>query len=102
MDINIKALQFNAAEKGESNIEKKVAKLTKFTKHIEGAEHIDVQLKVVKPQTANNKETVLSLPAMGTTLRVEKICDTFEEGIDLCVDAMKVQIQKIKDKRRGE
>lgn len=99
MDINIKALHFDASEKLESYIEKKVSKLTK---HIEGAEHIDVQLKVVKPQTVNNKETVLSLPAMGTTLRVEKICDTFEEGIDLCVDAMKVQIQKIKDKRRGE
>lgn len=99
MDINIKALHFDASEKLEAYIEKKVSKLAK---HIEGAEHIDVQLKVVKPQTANNKETVLSLPAMGTVLRVEKICDTFEEGIDLCVDAMKVQIQKLKDKRRGE
>ena len=35
MDINIKALHFDASEKLESYIEKKVSKLTK---HIEGAE----------------------------------------------------------------
>jgi len=27
--------------------------------------------------------------------------DTFEEGIDLCVDSLKVQLQKIKEKSRN-
>ena len=99
MEIKIQALHFDATEKLEAYIEKKVSKLGK---HLEGAERIDVQLKVVKPQTANNKEVVISLPALGTTLRVDKIADTFEEAIDNCVDAMKVQMEKLKDKRRGE
>lgn len=98
MEIRINALHFDATEKLEAYIEKKVSKLGK---HIEDADHIDVQLKVVKPQTANNKEAILTLPAMGATLRVDKVCDTFEEAIDLCVDAMKVQIEKLKDKKRG-
>ena len=99
MEINIQALHFDATEKLEAYIEKKVSKLGK---HLEGADHIDVQLKVVKPQTAMNKEAVISLHAHGTTLRAEKTCDTFEEAIDLCVDAMKVQVEKLKDKVRGE
>lgn len=99
MEIRINALHFDATEKLESYIEKKVSKLGK---HIEGADHIDVQLKVVKPQTANNKEAILTLPVLGTTLRVDKTSDTFEEAIDHCIDAMKVQIEKLKDKKRGE
>ena len=99
MEIKIQALHFDATEKLEAYIEKKVSKLGK---HLEGADHIDVQLKIVKPQTANNKEVIITLPALGTTLRVDKIADTFEEAIDHCVDAMKVQMEKLKDKRRGE
>ena len=98
MEIKIQALHFDATEKLEAYIEKKVSKLGK---HLEGADHVDVQLKVVKPQTAMNKEVSITLPALGTTLRTEKVCDTFEEAIDHCVDAMKVQIEKLKDKRRG-
>lgn len=99
MEIKIHALHFDATEKLEAYIEKKVSKLGK---HLEGAESIEVQLKVVKPQTANNKEVIITLPAMGTTLRTDKIADTFEEAVDSCVDAMKVQMEKLKDKRRGE
>ena len=47
----------------------------------------EVQLKVVKPATAQNKQTSLTVGVTGQTLFVEKTCDTFEEGIDLCVDA---------------
>lgn len=48
-----------------------------------------------------NKETSISVAVPGTQLFVEKVCDTFEEGIDLCVDAMKVQLSKFKEKQRG-
>lgn len=98
MEIKIQALHFDATEKLESYITKKVSKLEK---HLEDASYCDILLKVVKPQTAMNKEVSITLPALGTTLRVEKVCDTFEEAVDNCVDAMKVQIEKLKDKRRG-
>ena len=99
MEIKIQSIHFDATEKLQEFIEKKVAKLEKTFEDIKTAE---VQLKVVKPATAQNKETSLSVSVPGTTLFVEKTCDTFEEGIDLCVDAMKVQLTKFKEKTRNK
>ena len=97
MEIKIRSIHFDATEKLQTFIEKKVSKLEKT---FEEAGSADVQLKVVKPATAQNKATSLSVSVPGTTLFVEKTCDTFEEGIDLCVDAMKVQLAKFKEKSR--
>lgn len=99
MEIRIKAIKFDATEKLEAFITKKVEKLQKTAEDAIAAE---VQLKVVKPATALNKTTSLSVALPGATLFVEKTCDTFEEGVDLCVDAMKVQIAKHKEKQRGQ
>ena len=98
MEIMIQSIHFDATEKLEAFIHKKVAKLEKSYEDIQ---KVEVQLKVVKPATALNKETSLSVAVPGTTLHVEKLNDTFEEGIDLCVDALKVQLQKIKEKSRN-
>lgn len=98
MEIKIQSIHFDATEKLQEFIEKKVAKLEKTFEDIKTAE---VQLKVVKPATAQNKETSLTVAAPGQTLFVEKTCDTFEEGVDLCVDAMKVQLTKFKEKSRN-
>lgn len=97
MEIKIQSIHFDATEKLQDFIEKKVAKLEKTFEDIKTAE---VQLKVVKPATAQNKETCLTVSVPGQTLFVEKTCDTFEEGVDLCVDAMKVQLTKFKEKAR--
>ena len=48
-----------------------------------------------------NKEVHLEVAVPGTTLFVEKTCDTFEEGIDQAVDSMKVQLTKFKEKTRN-
>ena len=97
MEIKIQSIHFDATEKLQDFIEKKVAKLEKTFEDIKTAA---VQLKVVKPATAQNKETSLTVSVPGQTLFVEKTCDTFEEGVDLCVDAMKVQLTKFKEKAR--
>ena len=97
MEIKIQSIHFDATEKLQDFIEKKVAKLEKTFEDIKTAE---VQLKVVKPATAQNKETSLTVSVPGQTLFVEKTCDTFEEVVDLCVDAMKVQLTKFKEKAR--
>ena len=97
MEIKIQSIHFDATEKLQDFIEKKVAKLEKTFEDIKTAE---VQLKVVKPATAQNKETSLTVSVPGQTLFVEKTCDTFEEGVDLCVDAMKVRLTKFKEKAR--
>ena len=97
MEIKIQSIHFDATEKLQDFIEKQVAKLEKTFEDIKTAE---VQLKVVKPATAQNKETSLTVSVPGQTLFVEKTCDTFEEGVDLCVDEMKVQLTKFKEKAR--
>ena len=98
MEIKIQSIHFDATEKLQAFIEKKIAKLEKS---FEDIQKVEVQLKVVKPATAQNKETSITVTVPGTTLFVEKTADTFEEGIDLGVDSMRVQLQKYKEKTRN-
>ena len=98
MDIKIQSIHFDATEKLQAFIEKKVAKLEKSFEEIK---KVEVQCKVVKPATAQNKEVSLTVSVPGNTLFVEKVSDTFEESTDLCVDSMKVQLQKYKEKLRN-
>lgn len=65
MEINIKAIRFDATEKLEAFIQKKVEKLQKTYEDIQS---IDVQLKVVKPASAMNKETSLTVAVPGKQL----------------------------------
>ena len=97
MELKIQSIHFDATEKLQAFIEKKIAKLEKTYEDIQKAE---VQLKVVKPATALNKETSITVTVPGQKLYVQKTCDTFEEGIDEAVDSMKVQLTKYKEKIR--
>ena len=98
MEIKIQSIHFDATDQLQAFIEKKVAKLEKS---IEDIQKVEVQLKVVKPATAQNKEASLSVAVPGSTLFVEKTTDTFEESIDLCVDSMRAQLTKFKEKLRN-
>lgn len=98
MEIRIKSIHFDATEKLQEFINKKVEKLQKSYEDIQ---KVEVQLKVEKPAAALNKTTSLTVTAPGNTFFVEKTCDTFEEGVDLCLDAMKVQLTKFKEKQRN-
>lgn len=97
MEVKIQSIHFDATEKLQAFVEKKVAKLEKTYEDIQ---KVEVQLKLVKPATANNKEASLTVTVPGSTLFVEKVSDTFEESIDLGVDSMRVQLQKFKEKLR--
>lgn len=97
MEIKIQSIHFDATEKLQAFIEKKVSKLEKTYDNIQT---VEVQLKVVKPATALNKETKFTVSVPGHTLFVDKTCDTFEEGVDVCVDAMRAQLTKLKEKQR--
>lgn len=98
MEVKIQSIHFDATEKLQAFIEKKVAKLEKSYEDIQ---KVEVQLKVVKPATALNKETSLTVIFPGGKLFVEKTCDSFEEGVDLAVDSMRVQLTKYKEKTRS-
>ncbi|WP_062435822.1 ribosome hibernation-promoting factor, HPF/YfiA family [Prevotella sp. DNF00663] len=98
MEIKIQSIHFDATEKLQAFIEKKVAKLEKTYEDIQ---KVEVQLKVAKPATALNKEVSLEVMVPGNTLFAEKTCDSFEEAVDLVVDSMKVQLTKFKEKMRN-
>lgn len=94
MEINIQAIRFEPTERLQDFVHKKVGKLAKFSDEIR---KVEVSMKVVKPETAMNKEVALRVNA-GAELYAEKVCDTFEEAIDNCMDALLKQLQKTKEK----
>ena len=99
MEIRIQSIHFDATEKLQAFVEKKTAKLEKS---FEDIQKVEVQLKVAKPATALNKVASITVTVPGgSPIFVEKTCDTFEEGVDQCVDALKVQLGKFKEKLRN-
>jgi len=98
MEIKIQAIHFEATEKLQDFIEKKASKLGKFSDEIR---KVEVSLKVVKPETAMNKETAIVVVVPGSELRAEKVCDTFEEGIDECCEILTRQLSKYKEKQKN-
>ena len=96
METKINAIHFDATEKLHAFINKKVDKLVK---HHEEISDVEVTLKVVKPETAMNKEASVKLfVAQRDDVYASKVADTFEEAVDMCVDALKRQLERLKDK----
>lgn len=98
MELKVQSIHFDATEKLHEFIEKKVVKLEKNSDDVRTAEII---LKVVKPEVAMNKHTSIRIKVTSGELFAEKICDTFEEGVDTCIDALLKQLSKHKEKQRG-
>ena len=97
MEVKIKAIHFDATEKLEEFINKKAQKLARRNESIAT---FDVTLKVVKPETAMNKEAAIKLLVPNADdLFASKVADTFEEAVDLAIDALDRQLVKIKDKK---
>ncbi|MCK3686232.1 ribosome-associated translation inhibitor RaiA [Maribellus sp. YY47] len=100
MEVKINSVHFSADQKLVDFVNKKVGKLDTF---FDGIIKAEVTLKVVKPETANNKvaELELSIPAQDN-LFAKKQADSFEEAIDLAIDALKKQIDKYKEKLKNK
>jgi len=97
MDIRIQAIHFVAAKQLEAFIQKKVSKLEQFYDGILSAE---VVLRVIKPESALNKQVHIRLMIKNFDCFAEKACDTFEGAIDDAVDALEKQLAKHKKKNR--
>ena len=96
MEIKIQSVHFDATSQLQSFIEKKVGKLEKYCEGITSAEVI---LRVVKPETALNKEASIKiLVPKADDIFSQKIADSFEEAIDNVIDALIKQLQKKKEK----
>ena len=99
MEVRIQAIHFDATEKLQDFIQKKTAKLEKYCDDIN---KVEVSLKVVKPETAMNKEASIKVLVPNGEFFAEKVSDTFEESVDVCVDALSKQLTKYKEKLRGK
>lgn len=99
MEIRIQSIHFDAAEHLQAFIQKRVAKLEKFYDDIKS---VEVVLKVVKPEVADNKEAGIKVNVPNSDFYANKICDSFEEAVDLCVEALEKQMMKRKEKVRNK
>ena len=99
MEARIQSIHFDASEQLQVFIQKKVATLEKYYDDIK---KVEVSLKVVKPETAENKEAGVKVIVPNGDFYASKICDTFEEAIDLSVEAVEKQLVKYKEKQRSK
>ncbi len=97
MDVRIQAIHFEIADRLVEFINKKADKLARRFPSIST---VDVNLKVVKPETAMNKEVVLRVdtPQAPETVAT-KLADSFEEAFDLALEAVERQLEKNKVKK---
>jgi len=95
MKLRVQSINFEATKALEAHVEKKTSKLKKFFDDITT---VEVYLKVVKPETASNKEAEIKIIVPSGEFFASKTCDSFEEAIDLSVEALEKQILKHKEK----
>jgi len=97
MEVQIKAIHFDISEKLVAFVNKKIEKLTRRYDFISDAE---VKLLLVKPETAKNKEAGIKLAVPGMPdLFASKVADSFEEAVDLSLEALEPQLEKAKEKK---
>ena len=94
MDVRIQAINFDANERLVAFINKKAERLAR---HNDAITTFDAKLTVVKPETAMNKEAVVKVTLPQGELVATKVADTFEEAIDLCLEALERQLEKHKN-----
>ena len=99
MEIRIQSIHFDATEQLQAFIQKKVSKLEKYYEDIK---KVEVSLKVVKPEAAENKEAGIKILIPNGEFYASKICNTFEESVDVCIEALEKQLVKYKEKQRSK
>lgn len=95
MKLRVQSINFDATKALEMYIEKKTKKLSRLFDEIL---NVEVYLKVVKPETATNKEAEIRILVPSGEFFASKVCDTFEEAVDLSLEALEKQIMKFKEK----
>lgn len=97
MELQIKAIHFEISDKLVAFVNKKADKLSR---RFEAITDIEVNLRLIKPEAAMNKECGIQLRVPSCPdLFASKTADTFEEAIDLCIEALEPQLERQKDRR---
>ena len=97
MDVKIKAIHFDISDKLEGFTNKKLDKLARRFDVISG---VNVNYTLVKPETIKNKEAGVEIIIPGAnSLFASKTADTFEEALDLALEALEKQLERNKEKK---
>ena len=96
MKLTINPVNFDIDERLSKYIVKKTNRYNKILNN-PGAE-MEIRMTVVKPETNLNKEVTIRIIGNGAEMFAEKTCDTFEQAIDIALEAIDKQIEKMKDK----
>lgn len=97
METRIQSIHFDASAQLLEFVEKKVAKIEKLC---DDATSLEVSMKLIKPETAMNKEVALRVSSASGDMFASKISDTFEDALLVAIDALKAQIEKKREKMR--
>ncbi|MBE6174011.1 MAG: ribosome-associated translation inhibitor RaiA [Rikenellaceae bacterium] len=95
MEVNIQSVKFDASKQLIEFVEKKMSRLERFE---DSATGVDVVFKLDKDNEKGNKVALVTLHVPGNDILTEQRARTFEEAIDLALDAIKRQIEKRRDK----
>lgn len=97
MEVRIQGIHFDVSEKLANFINKKVERLARRNVEIT---YVDVNLTVLKPEQAMNKQVLIKVivPHVGEQVAT-KVADTFEEAVDNAIEAIDRQLEKDKDKK---
>ena len=97
MEVRIQGIHFDISEKLTAFINKKVERLARRNVTIN---YVDVNLTVLKPETAMNKQAVIKVivPHMAEQVAT-KTANTFEEAIDLAIEAIERQLDRAENKK---
>lgn len=97
MKLQMHSIHFDADRKLLDAVQQKLNKLDHFYDRITGGE---VFLKVVKGASSkvHDKLIEIKINLPGNTLFVKELGQTFEEALDLALEALKVQLKKFKEK----
>jgi len=97
METKIQAIHFESSQALEEFVTKKIDKLVRKNPGASGA---SVNLRLIKPETAMNKEAMVRITTpQRDEVVATKVADTFEEAVDLAIAAIEPQLQKFKDKK---
>lgn len=97
MEVRIQAIHFEIADRLVAFINKKADRLAR---HNDSISSVDVTLRVVKPEAAMNKEAVIKVTVpQHEDIVASKTADTFEEAVDVALEAIDRQLEKRKQKR---
>ncbi|AWA29737.1 ribosome-associated translation inhibitor RaiA [Flavobacterium magnum] len=98
MKVNVHAVNFTVDRKLVDFIQERMDKLEKYYDKVVSS---DVFLKVEKTSDKENKIAEIKIHVPGDEFLVKKQCKTFEEAVDLSIEAAERLLVKRKEKIRS-